>query len=185
MPWLKALFATGETLFDRILCVGGAVTVSQAPEFIQQYLQRLGGRLDEARRQLAEFEEVARKAGLTLEQLASRASANSDSALAGLGKVVSENEQRVAYLTAAESSLRDASPFSRPFEFIHHYDPEIARSTWSIFRPAVPATLEGVIYAAVGLVVFLSLYHGLVRYPCRRVWTKLARRRESQVVQPA
>ena len=50
-----------ETLFDRVLCVGGAVTVSQAPEFIQQYLQRLGGRLDEARRQLSQFDDVARK----------------------------------------------------------------------------------------------------------------------------
>jgi nucleoside diphosphate kinase len=51
----------GETLLDRVLCVAGAITLSQAPEFFQQYLQRLGGHLDEARRVLASFEAVARE----------------------------------------------------------------------------------------------------------------------------
>ena len=177
MLWFKSLFATGETLFDRLLCVAGAVTVSQAPEFIQQYLQRLGGRLDEARRQLLQFEDVAHKSGLTLDQLAAKATANSDAALAGLGKVVLEAERRVASLSAADVAIRDASPFTRPLEFIHHYDAEIAHNTWAIFKPAVPSTFEGLVYAAVGLIIFLSFYHGLVRYPCKRVWTTVAQRR--------
>src|SRR4051812_24457529 len=129
MQWLKPLLTTGETLFDRVLCVAGAVTVSQAPEFIQQYLQRLGGRLDEARRQLSQFEDVARKSGLTVDQLAAKATATSDAALAGLGKIVLESEQRVGSLSAAYTAIREASPFTRPFEFMRHYDAEIAHNT--------------------------------------------------------
>ena len=71
-PWLAPLRPVGrfgETLLDRVLCVLGAVGVSQAPEFFQQYLQRLGGHLDEARRQLASFEAVAKQSGITLQQL--------------------------------------------------------------------------------------------------------------------
>jgi len=177
MQWFKSIFATGETLFDRILCVAGAVTISQAPEFIQQYLQRLGGRLDEARRQLSQFDDVARKSGLTIDQLAAKATANSDAALAGLGKVVFEAERRVSSLSAADLAIREASPFTRPLEFIHYYDAEIARNTWAVFRPAMPTTVEGLVYAAVGLIFFLSFYHGLVRYPCRRVWHSVAQRR--------
>jgi hypothetical protein len=42
---LKPVGRMGETLLDRVLCVAGAITLSQAPEFFQQYLQRLGGHL--------------------------------------------------------------------------------------------------------------------------------------------
>ena len=38
----SAVLGTGEKLLDRALCVAGAVIFSQAPEFMQQYLQRLG-----------------------------------------------------------------------------------------------------------------------------------------------
>ena len=45
---LHSVFSAGDSLIDRLLCVAGAVLCSQLPEFIQQYLQRLGGHLDEA-----------------------------------------------------------------------------------------------------------------------------------------
>lgn len=53
MKWtapLRPVVKAGDTLIDRLFCVFGAVLFCQLPEFIQQYLQRLGGRLDEARR---------------------------------------------------------------------------------------------------------------------------------------
>src|SRR3546814_16415972 len=42
----------------------GAVLLSQFPEFFQQYMQRLGGRLDEIDLQVAQLDERAAAAGL-------------------------------------------------------------------------------------------------------------------------
>lgn len=168
MPLRRTLIGLGDGLIDRVLCVTGVIAFSQAPEFMQQYLQRLGGRLDEARRQLAQFRHVAEQSGLTLDRLISQTSANADSAVAKLGGVMAGAVDRVHELESAQHAIRDASLWMRPFVFLHHVDHEIAVATWSIFKPAVPTTLEGFIYAALGMFLLLGLYHGAIRYPIRQ-----------------
>jgi hypothetical protein len=150
-------------LVDRVLAVAGAFLFSQAPEFLQQYLQRLGGHLDEARRILAQFERTAEAAGLTLERFITQTTANADTAVARLGPVMREAVDRVQHLDAAYTSLRDATAFTRPFAFLRHLDGGIARATWSDYRPAMPTTLEGLVYAAAGMLLFVSLHHMLFR----------------------
>jgi hypothetical protein len=169
MRLLKPLYSAGETLIDRILCVAGAVLFSQAPEFMQQYLQRLGGHLEEARRQLAQFEEIARQAGRTVSELAAQYVTNADPAVVKVGRLVSETETRVAVLSASETALRDASVWERPFVFLRQLDWEIARGTAGIFKPAVPTTLEGMLYALTGVLLILAVYHGMLRPVARRV----------------
>jgi len=132
---LRRLLAAGEGLLDRLLCLVGAVVFAQAPEFFQQYLQRLGGRLDEARRQLEVFRDVG---------------------------------ARVDSLATAEAAIRNASLFTRPFAFARHFDPAIARATLSVFRPALPTTLEGAAYALCGMLVLLAAYHWGVKSLVRR-----------------
>ena len=85
---IRSVISSGEGLFDRLLCVLGAVTFSQVPEFMQQYLQRLGGHLDEARRQLDRLQDAAARSGLTLEQLTAHMSPPDDPAVARLGQPV-------------------------------------------------------------------------------------------------
>jgi hypothetical protein len=153
------------------------VLCSQLPEFIQQYLQRLGGHLDEARRQLEQFREVAAKSGLTLDQLAAKSQANTETSVARLGQLMHDTADRVDTLAAADTAIRGASIFTRPFVFLQHVDLSIARSTWAIFRPAVPTTVEGVLYAAIGVLLILAFYYGAVRYPVRRAWRRRAERR--------
>ena len=171
MLWLKSLISAGEKLIDRLLCVAGAVLFSQAPEFMQQYLQRLGGHLAEARRQLAQFEEIARQSGRTLAELVAQYSASAEPSVVGMGRLVSESEMRVSMLSVSEAALRNASVLQRPFIFLRHLDRDIARGTAEVFKPAVPTTLEGSLYALVGVMVMLAVYHGvlvpLVRRVCR------------------
>jgi hypothetical protein len=78
----------------------------------------------------------------------------------------------VAILSADEQAIRAAHLFERPFVFLHHADPEIVRATWAIFRPAVPTTFEGLIYALAGIFLILGFYHGAIRYPVRRAWRR-------------
>ncbi len=161
---------------DRVLCLLGAVAFCQLPEFIQQYLQRLGGHLDEARRQLAQFEAVAAQAKLTLPQFIDRTASNADDAVARLAGVMQSAVERVAELTSAEAALRNASILEKPFVFFAHLDRSIASAALDVYQPAVPTTLEGLLYAAVGMVVILGVYHGCVRYPIAAV----VRRRSAQ-----
>ena len=168
MRWtapLRPIFRAGESLLDRVLCVLGAVAFCQLPEFIQQYLQRLGGRLDEARRQLAQFESVAAQSKLTLPQFIERTAANTDAAVARLGNVMQEAITRVHDLTSAETAIRNASLWEKPFVFFANLDHSIASATLEVYRPAVPTTAEGLIYAVAGVIMILGLYHGLIRFP--------------------
>lgn len=171
MRCFKPILSAGETLIDRILCVTGAVLFSQAPEFMQQYLQRLGGHLAEARRQLAQFEEIARQAGRTVQELATQYAANTDPSVVGMGRLIGETEMRVTALSASEAALRSASALERPFVFLRQLDWEIARGTSGVFKPAVPTTLEGALYAITGVIVILLLYHGLLAPLVRRIWS--------------
>lgn len=170
MRWttpLKPALSAGESLLDRVLCVVGAVAFSQFPEFVQQYLQRLGGHLDEARRLVAKFTETAAQSNLTLPEFIDRTAANADPAVAKLGGVMQDTVERVNELSFANAAIHNASIWERPFVFLRHVDGEIARATWSIYQPAVPTTTEGLVYALAGVVVVLCIYYGAIKAPAQ------------------
>ena len=169
MKMSRVVLGVGDGLLDRVLCVLGTVAFSQVPEFMQQYLQRLGGHLDEARRQLAQFRQVAEQSGLTLDRLITQTGTNSDPAVARLGGVMTDAVSRVEELQSAQVALQSASVWERPFVFMRNMDSDIARATWAIFKPAVPTTVEGLVYALLGMFVLLTVYHAGVRYPISRV----------------
>jgi hypothetical protein len=174
---VRSLLAAGEGLLDRLLCVVGAVLFSQLPEFIQQYLQRLGGHLDEARRQLEQFRAVAAQSDLTLDQLIARNLGSTEPTVRGLGRVIQETMARVDTLAAADAAIRQASILSRPFVFLRHLDLSIVHATWTIFKPAVPTTVEGFFYSACGVLLALAFYHAGVKLPVRCALRRRAERR--------
>ncbi|MEJ1974483.1 MAG: DUF2937 family protein [Lacunisphaera sp.] len=146
-------------VIDRVLCVCGAVLFSQGPEFMQQYLQRLGGHLAEAQRQLGLFREAATQSGATLEQFIIQTRANPDAGVSRLGSVMNDAAERTASLQAAHDALLHASLWTRPLVFFRHLDLGIAHGTWAVYQPAVPTTLEGLVYALAGMLFFLLIYH--------------------------
>lgn len=175
MAWarpVRSALVAGEGLLDRVLCVVGALAFSQVPEFMQQYVQRLGGHVDEARRQLEQFRAAAAASGLTVEQLAAKAGQDPDSSVARLADVIRGTAARVNQLSADEIAIRTAPIAERPFVFLRHADPAIVRATWRVFQPAFPTTLEGLCYAIVGIVFLLAFYHGAVKWPVRRAWRR-------------
>jgi DUF2937 family protein len=183
MSLAKGFFATCDGLIDRLLCLAGAVAISQFPEFFQQYAQRLGGHVDEARRQVAQYVEVARASNLTLDQFIQQTSANADAAVAKLGAVMAGAAERLHSLEASQNALTHASLFSRPWVFAQNFDATMAAATLHLFRPALPVTLEGLIYALIGMLFFLGLYHLLVRTPVRVCYRHFRRDRAPRVVE--
>jgi hypothetical protein len=92
--------------------------------------------------------------------------------------LMSDAETRVGALSASETALRDASVWERPFVFLRQLDWEIAHGTAGVYKPAVPTTLEGVLYALIGVIVILAIYHGLLAPLVRRICRGAARKPE-------
>jgi hypothetical protein len=112
----------------------GAAVVCQVPEFLQQYTQRLGGHLDEARRMLG-----------TAPQLA----------------------PRVGELEAAYNALLNSAGVGRVWAAATHFLTDVASGTLSIYRPAVPLGVEGLLYALIGVALGV-LIGGVLALPFRR-----------------
>ncbi|HYM32698.1 MAG TPA: DUF2937 family protein [Candidatus Cybelea sp.] len=119
-------------ILTSLCALAGTLLFVQIPEFLQQYLQRLGGALDALR------------------------SVN-DQALA----------DRIARLGDAVTALETATALTRPLEFIRYLQPDAAWGTVKVFKPAIPATVEGLIYGLIGL-LFGVLVANLLRLTFRR-----------------
>ncbi len=103
----------------------------------------------------------------TLEEYIARFGTNSDTVVVRTGGVLRDLMARVDELAADEAALRGVSAWARPLVFQRYFDREIVRDTWAVFRPARPATLEGLTYAFVGVGLALVLYHRVVKWPLR------------------
>jgi hypothetical protein len=147
---------------DRIVCVLGAVAVAQGPSFMLQYLQRLGGHLDEARRQLGLLVAAAEKSGRPWQEWVQSARSQPDATVSDLARVLEESHARAESLERAHHTLRDAGLWERPFLFVRHLDVEIFSGTWGDYQPTVPTTAEGAVYALAGMTLALVLYRGVV-----------------------
>ena len=147
----------------------GAVTLSQFPEFSQQYLQRLGGQAEALAAVVAEFDASAARAGLTrdgaLEELTGSAFL-----------AAHQGDMRALILRSDRASadyalLRAAAPLER-LALPHRFrDAETLAATWDDFRPAVPVTPTGLTAAGIGFgagwLGFWGL-SGLILRPFRR-----------------
>ena len=154
----------GQMLLRTLTLAGGlagAAGMSQFPEFSQQYVQRLGGAVDELTRFVAEFDVDAASLGL------SRAAALAELAEGGAmgarrAETMSRTLARHDRLSGDLAALQAAGPFTRLYRAGHLGDGEIARQAWGAFRPALPLTFEGVVCAGLGFLAGTAALGGLV-----------------------
>ena len=135
----------------------GAAASSQFPSFYAQYLQSLGGRLDQARLQAERLEALAAELGLSAEAYIARLRASADKTLSKAGDLAASLLEDRAQLQAAYDALAGAAVWERPFSFAAWGEAAIAEATLSRYQPALPVTPEGFAYAALGLLLGLGL----------------------------
>lgn len=174
----RSIRAVFQRLADGVFAIAGAAGLSQFPEYYRQYLQRIGGRLDQALVQEGRIAAAAREHGLAVSDYVQRLLSNTDPVARSEGANVSAALADVERLRVAHDALRAAGPFERPVAFARHFDESIARSTLDQFVPAVPISPEGLAYAAVGMLVGLLLLAGGQR-GARATARGLRRRRAS------
>lgn len=165
----------------RALCLvgglAGAAGLSQFPEFSQQYMQRLGGQVDELTRIAKEFDASALAEGLgreeALEQLGGEGFA--DRHQADLRAMFA----RQARLAENLAVLQNASSLERMMMPQRMMDRATVAAAWQDFTPAVPFSTAGVAAAGTGFVggwaAILALL-GVVLMPFRGRRNHSARR---------
>jgi hypothetical protein len=114
-----------------------------------QYVQRLGGHLDEARAQLTNVQ-----TGLRYKLM-------SDTVR---GELQAEAQHRVDELQRAYESIARANVFAKPVALVRHADPTMLNGTWRDFVPALPMTPESVTYVIVGMVIGFLIYE-VIKFP--------------------
>jgi hypothetical protein len=139
--------------------LAGAVAASQAPEFAQQYVQRLGGAVDELRVVVERFDRAAREAGLDRERALGRLEANADRLARRQGEGVRDDLRRFEALAPHYEAMRTGSAATRAFEMLRA-DGQIAARAFRDFQPALPVTAAGAVAAAIGFALGAGLVYG-------------------------
>jgi hypothetical protein len=114
---------------------------SQAPEFAQQYRQRLGGALDELNRIVSEFDVEAQRQNLARAEAPQRLKDNSDPLARERGEDMDKAIERAERLNQQIGEMNSAGPLMRLYVVGTNFDPEIAQSTLDNYEPAEPLSL--------------------------------------------
>ena len=172
--------------FTSLLVAGclGASIASQAPEFMQQYSQRLGGAIDELATVVRHFDDDANAAGMDRASAIERYTRSGDSFFVSRGTSMQTTINRWHDMSDHWRAIAGSNPFSRLPVFLSGADKEVISRTWNDYKPAIPTTVEGLAYSAAGFLfshaVFgsiLALFRGRKR---RQVPAKAQPRRAPQ-----
>ena len=169
---VKKISSFFDGILDRIFSVIGAAVFSQIPEFIQQYIQRLGGHVDEAQHQVELIREAAQSSGQTLGTYIEIFITHTDPSIVHQGQLIQRTIERAEESTDALQAIKAASVFTKPFVFLAEIKYSIARAALGDFQPAIPLTLEGLIYAFIGLCFGLAFYQFVLKLPIRLIKKK-------------
>lgn len=149
--------------------LAGGASLSQFPEFAQQYLQRLAGKVDQLEVQVSEINAAAASFDMSREAyLADLGSSRTGAAAADRAAAEIALFER---LEPNVESFREANAFGRLSQLHRVADVDLAQRTFEDYEPAVPLTTEGAVFAGAGFVAGWGLWSilvGLIALPFRR-----------------
>jgi hypothetical protein len=154
----------------------GGVVASQAPEFGQQYRQRLGGAIDELNRVVTRFDEDARATGQERDSAIDQLRQNPDRLTSLQGAAMRANIERRDRLEGQRQAFAEAGPFARLGLLLREGDTDLARAAYRDFEPAIPTTQEGFVTAVLGFLLGYGLSR-LLGVPLRRAFIRRSRMR--------
>ena len=144
--------------------LGLAVALSQFPEYAQQYTQRLGGAVDELRVITEDFDRAAAAGGLDRAEALGRYEASNDDFLASRGGSMIATFRRYEQLSATLERIQNADAIERFQSLPAYLDTDIGRRTLENYKPAIPVTMEGILYAGGGFILGYLILSGLWRF---------------------
>ena len=139
----------------------GAAGVSQFPEYSQQYVQRLGGAVDELSRFMEEFDADAERLDMSRSAALVDLAQGGQMGAARADTMVRTIERHDRFSRDLEQ-MQDLGPFSRARYATRFTDGELAGRVWENYKPAMPVTFEGAIFAVIGFLSGLALFSALI-----------------------
>jgi hypothetical protein len=137
-----------------VAAIVGAVLFSQAPEFAQQYRQRLGGALDELRVIVDDFDHDAQQYNLNRDGALALFSESNESFIRARGASMRNTLDRYQRLSDQVADMNNTAPLLRPFVVLSDPDAMIVRNAWGDFVPAVPVTVSEIAWGGTGALLF-------------------------------
>jgi Protein of unknown function (DUF2937) len=133
-----------------LLC---ALFTSQVPEFMQQYLQRMGGAMDELNIVVSHFEEDSGRSGYEVTGALQLMTKNPEQLVRDQGTRMKENISRLNRLRQQHAAMKDAGTFGRLSAYLANVDGPINARTWDNYKFAVPLSVEGLLFALIGFLI--------------------------------
>lgn len=166
--------------------LAGALSLSQAPEFAQQYRQRLGGALEELRQVVADFDADAAKNGMTRTEALARHLTSPENLFRDRGTRMQRTIERQERLEGQAAWFASLPPAARPLAIARGYDETLLRGLWRDYQPGLPLTPQGALWAAAGFglgaVLIILLTMPYQRWRRRRRLAREMREREAMQV---
>ncbi|NKM55057.1 DUF2937 family protein [Rhizobium anhuiense] len=132
--------------------LAGGTVFSQAPEFAQQYRQRIGGAIDELRVIVEDFNAQAAEHHLDRQQALNAYAQSSDGFLRDRGVSMRSTITRYDTLLSQQLHLGTAAPVAKPFVLLGNADDVVFANTWRDFVPGVPVSFAGLVWGAIGFI---------------------------------
>jgi len=155
------------------------VSMTQLPEFVAQYKQRLGGAIDELSAIVARFDRDSAAAGMSERAGIERLTSNPDAFVRRRGAQMADVSARLTRLRETQEALDRDGPVGRITTIVTHYDPGIASHAFETFQPAIPVSPESFVLGVLGFVFGGGFVH-LAAHPLGRGKARRHRREEGE-----
>jgi hypothetical protein len=132
-----------------LLC---ALLLSQVPEFAQQYLQRLGGVVDELDSIVRHFDEDSNRSGFDRSAALGVMRNNPERLIREQGNRMQDTIARLNRLREQQTVMKQSGSLVRFGAFLSNVDGPLAERTWQSFVPALPFSFDGILFALLGFV---------------------------------
>lgn len=133
-----------------MLC--SALLSSQAPEFAQQYRQRLGGAIDELRSIVNNFDKDANNQGLSRDQALNQLATAQQAFFQSRAISMTQTFDRYSELIRQQDSFNLLNPALKPIALFATVDKPILNGTWQDYQPALPLTVFGALWTIIGAI---------------------------------
>lgn len=152
----------GLKLIDRCIFAILFIIGVQAPEFIQQYIQRLSGHVDESAHHLKQFQTIANmQFDGDLQRLIQHYLQNSDHAIKQTGQLAASLSERHQLLSDQLTNLQNYDYIEKLYYFTHQTNIEIAQATLKQYKMAIPLEPQALLTGFLLAFITLSLSSGI------------------------
>lgn len=152
-------------LIFALIC--GAVA-SQFPEYHQQYMQRVGGAIDELSRQIAALDQRAEAAEMNRYPYIRRLLNNDDEVVRREGEALLDMVGRHQRLENLLAEMEGTPGYLLAVKTVAYLEGDIAKQALMNYKPALPLTIHGAGHFLVGFFVMYLLPFALRLFLPRR-----------------